>query len=143
MYEAIAGSPPFEGDTYMEVFEKACSTLPDYDPIPRPIRSLLQHCLKRNPEDRYSSVHTFLREVESLELFIPSLNSLWEDRLVCSRNPPIPSIGWESFDIQDLSSEEWGEDHENHVSGIGGGKWEEFSLADKRFQKQNQEVANR
>ena len=143
MYEAIAGNPPFEGASYIEIFEKACSTLPDYDPIPRQIRSLVQRCLKRNPEDRYSSVHTFLREMESLELFIPGLKSLWEDRLVNSRNPPIPSIGWESFDIQDLSSEGWGEDPETQVSGTGAGKWEGFSSADKRFQKQNPEVANK
>ena len=143
MYEAMAGNPPFEGATYIEIFEKACSTLPDYDPIPRPIRPLVERCLKRNPVDRYSSVHTFLREVEALALFIPNLRSLWEDRLVYSRNPPIPSIEWESFDKQDLSSEGWGADHGNHVSGIEAGKWEEFSSADKRFQERNPAVANK
>ena len=143
LFEVITGRTPFEGSSYIEVFEKACSTDPDTEGLPFPIRTLIQKCLKTNPDDRYLSPNQILKAFR----FCVSEVNRSNDQEIDSSGPPriLPNHSRRpafserpSFSFGSGSVVE-----KNHLFGIEAEKEEEFVLMDKRSPSENLEVANR
>jgi CheY-like chemotaxis protein len=57
LYHAVAGRPPFRGDTPAEIMLAACmdAPLPIPPHVPGPLASVIERCLARDPEQRFAS----------------------------------------------------------------------------------------
>jgi serine/threonine protein kinase len=60
MYEALTGSPPFQGATMVDTMSRHISdqpkALPEGDPEILPVQSVIFRCLEKKPEDRFQSM---------------------------------------------------------------------------------------
>jgi serine/threonine-protein kinase len=59
LYEMLAGQPPFDGNTLIDLSMKICTQAPVpvhtvRDGIPEEFSFILERCLQKNPEDRFS-----------------------------------------------------------------------------------------
>nr|WP_240979445.1 serine/threonine-protein kinase [Streptomyces sp. HNM0574] len=56
LYELLTGRPPFSGGTALEVLQRHLSEEPQRPPgIPEPLWTVLERCLRKNPEERPSA----------------------------------------------------------------------------------------
>ncbi len=71
LFHLAAGRPPYPGKNAIEVLRKHLDSpipsLQEIDPkIPRNLDLVIQHCLRKNCEERYQSVGEFLHDIETL-----------------------------------------------------------------------------
>jgi serine/threonine protein kinase/Tol biopolymer transport system component len=73
LYEMLSGQRPFRGTTIADTVSAILTQQPPplslSDPnIPLAVESIVHHCLKKNPEDRFQSVSDFIFAVQTLTL---------------------------------------------------------------------------
>lgn len=80
MYEALTGTPPFDGDAPMELLEKHAHAEPvplrelvPLDAISPQIEQVVLKCLAKSPADRYQNMREFIEAIEHLQ-HAPSLD---------------------------------------------------------------------
>src|SRR4029453_12956345 len=70
LYEMLAGKRPFAGATASDILAALLTQEPDWKAlpsrVPRPIRDLLQHCLKKNREQRLAAIGEARSVIETL-----------------------------------------------------------------------------
>lgn len=75
LYQMLAGATPFEGDTPYTMVHKHLNVKPPSlaklkENLPREILSLVEKCLKKDPEDRYPDCEHLIRDLEKcLQLY--------------------------------------------------------------------------
>ena len=81
LYEMLAGTRPFRGDTLFDMFAKIRETEPDWDkpPLKHPtIRQVLGRCLEKNPKDRWHDIADVRIDIERIAdrggLHVPGLS---------------------------------------------------------------------
>lgn len=58
LYELVAGQPPFTGGTSLEVLHRHLSETPQRPSgVPEPLWTVIEHCLRKRPEERPSAVN--------------------------------------------------------------------------------------
>ncbi len=69
MYELLAGQPPFPGDTPTAVLMKVLDEVPE--PLQRPgmnipadVDAIVMKCLRKDPQERYSSARAFAEDIQ-------------------------------------------------------------------------------
>lgn len=68
LFEILAGRPPFEGKTPLEILVKVMNDLPPRmqsgpNPVPPDLESIAQKCLRKNRENRYVSARAFAEDI--------------------------------------------------------------------------------
>lgn len=72
LYECVAGEPPFKAGTFAALVKEIEHSAPDFDQIecrtiPDDLRTIIEKCLEKRPEDRYMSARDLASD---LELFL-------------------------------------------------------------------------
>lgn len=71
LYEALCGRPPFLAETALEALSKHMNSVPEsissLADVPAEIDSIVQKCLKKNPDDRFQSMEELGLRTKSFE----------------------------------------------------------------------------
>jgi CheY-like chemotaxis protein len=86
LYHAVAGHPPFRGDSPTAVMLAACSELPRELPprIPNQLRKVLMRALSKDPADRYTSPASFA------DVLSACANVVWDGHRVLAADDDAP-----------------------------------------------------
>ena len=60
LVELVAGHRPFDGDSPVAIMDRICEGQPDVAGVPEDLLPLVQCCLQRDPNARYSDLHAVL-----------------------------------------------------------------------------------
>ncbi len=67
LYEMLAGTQPFHGDTAADLMSAILREEPDLDLITSPaLRRMVAHCLEKSPEERFQSARDIAFDLESI-----------------------------------------------------------------------------
>lgn len=143
LFELILGRTPFEGSSYLDVFEKVCTKQPDYTALPPLIQPIIQKSVHRNPNDRFNSADEILGAFTSLLNRAPSSYDPQGGQNVFSRTVPNPSTKSDSFEKLGFSSEWEGAVGKNLSFGIAGETEGEFVSTGKRSPRGSLVEANK
>jgi len=91
LYHALAGRPPFRGDSPAAVMLAACTEAPLELPpqVPRQLEAIIQRCLHKDPAQRYPSAAALRGALDAY-----ASHSVWEGRriLVADDDAPIRDL---------------------------------------------------
>src|SRR5262245_11898106 len=93
LYELLAGRPPFEGATYLDVLHAVYHTAhePLPDSIPSELRMVVEKALEKDPSDRYQSMRELVVDMRRLARQRHAATALQ------SAHAPQPSLGTSSW----------------------------------------------
>lgn len=70
LYEALSGTPPFDGETAADILGEVLQLDPDYSKIhkdtPKELKGLLQACLQKKPDDRPGTMAEIIEVLQRL-----------------------------------------------------------------------------
>lgn len=69
LYELLTGSPPFQGQTQVEVLMRHQFDQPDMNPVPPSCRAIVAKTLEKDPDHRPKDLFEILRSLEKAEHF--------------------------------------------------------------------------
>ena len=65
LYEMVTGRVPFDGESSQEIIMKHLTADPEVNDVPEPFRTVVRRALRKDPEQRYSSVAEMVAALET------------------------------------------------------------------------------
>ncbi|NNE09114.1 MAG: protein kinase [Gemmatimonadetes bacterium] len=105
-YEILAGRPPFEGNTPLEILVQVMNDLPPRMQkgslaVPQDLESIAQKCLRKNRDDRYVSARAFAEDIrrylDGEPIEARPTTWLYRMRRKAARNKPVVAIAGVAF----------------------------------------------